>query len=195
MPVLQDPRLEIIAQHLSDGATQTDAYAAAYPNTTRASSAASAARLLADVNKRLAVDSRVAEILREREAARVVALKVEAKKTGLSKAWVLEQLRANYERAMQAEPVMRDGEPTGEYRYEGSVANKALELIGKEFGMFIERRETGQPGDFANMTDDEIDRYIRDRRHLLASGNGDAGARDGGTRAPAKGTNGGSQPH
>lgn len=196
MPVLQDPRLEIIAQHLSDGATQTDAYAAAYPNTTRASSAASAARLMADVNKRLVVDSRVSEILREREAARVVALRVEAKKTGLNKAWVLEQLRTNYERAMQAEPVIREGQPTGEFRYEGSVANKALELIGKELGMFIERRETGQPGDFAHMTDDEIDRYIRERRHLLAApGNGVAGARDGGTRASAKGANGGSQPH
>lgn len=186
MPVLQDPRLEIIAQHLSDGATQTDAYAAAYPNTTRASSAASAARLMADVNKRLVVDSRVSEILREREAARVVALKVEAKKTGLNKAWVLEQLRTNYERAMQAEPVMRDGEPTGEFRYEGSVANKALELIGKELGMFIERRETGQPGEFEAMSNDDLRGFIAEHADLLSGLLGTTGAAGGGgSRAEA----------
>ena len=28
-----------------------------------------------------------------------------------------------------------------EYTYQGSVANKALELLGKEIGMFVERRE------------------------------------------------------
>jgi hypothetical protein len=37
-------------------------------------------------------------------------------------------------------PVLdRDGRPTGEYRYEGQVANKALELLGKEIGMFVDR--------------------------------------------------------
>lgn len=41
---------------------------------------------------------------------------------------------------MQAAPVTdRDGMPTGEYRYDGSVANRALELLGKELGMFIDR--------------------------------------------------------
>jgi len=196
MPVLQDPKQELIAQSLANGSTQTDAYAAAYPNSTKAAAAVSATRMMQDANKRLVIESRVGEILRDREQARIDAAKVTAQKTGLNKAWVLEQLRTNYERAMQAEPVIREGQPTGEFRYEGSVANKALELIGKELGMFIERRETGQPGDFAHMTDDEIDRYIRERRHLLAApGNGVAGARDGGTRASAKGANGGSQPH
>lgn len=40
----------------------------------------------------------------------------------------------------------RDGKPTGEYRYDarrydGGVANRALELLGKEIGMFIARAE------------------------------------------------------
>ena len=34
-----------------------------------------------------------------------------------------------------------EGTETGEYRYEGSVANRALELLGKEFGMFVDRSE------------------------------------------------------
>src|SRR5438876_4609487 len=43
---------------------------------------------------------------------------------------------------MQHQPVTgANGEATGEYRYEGSVANRALELLGKELGMFISRSE------------------------------------------------------
>jgi hypothetical protein len=34
-----------------------------------------------------------------------------------------------------------EGRPTGEYRYGGNVANRALELLGKELGMFIDRSE------------------------------------------------------
>lgn len=61
---------------------------------------------------------------------------------GISIAWVLDGLKSNAERAMQAEPVYdREGEPTGEYRYEGNVANRAYELIGKHLGMFTEQAE------------------------------------------------------
>jgi hypothetical protein len=41
---------------------------------------------------------------------------------------------------MQAEPVRdKDGNPTGEYRYDGAVANKALELLGRHLGMFADK--------------------------------------------------------
>jgi hypothetical protein len=41
----------------------------------------------------------------------------------------------NANRAMQAVPASEGGE----YRYDGAVANRALELLGKEIGMFIDR--------------------------------------------------------
>jgi len=45
---------------------------------------------------------------------------------------------------MQAVPVLdKQGEPTGEYTYQGAVANRALELIGKHLGMFIDRDPRG----------------------------------------------------
>jgi hypothetical protein len=37
---------------------------------------------------------------------------------------------------MTIEPVMKNGKPTGVYTYNGMVANCALELLGKEQGMF-----------------------------------------------------------
>lgn len=65
---------------------------------------------------------------------------VRAAKSELDEAWVLDRLRENCERALQAVPVLdSEGGPTGEYRYEGSVVNRAVELIGKHRGMFAEK--------------------------------------------------------
>ena len=67
-------------------------------------------------------------------------------------------------RALQERPVLdSSGKPTGEYRYDGPTVNRALELIGKEFRMFIDRKEVGQPGEFAhleNMSADELRAFI-----------------------------------
>lgn len=70
---------------------------------------------------------------------------------------------------MEAEAVLdAEGKPTGEYKYNGSVANRALELLGKERGMFIDRKEVGGPGDFAAMSDADLDSFInRETQELL----------------------------
>jgi hypothetical protein len=42
---------------------------------------------------------------------------------------------------MQAVPHLdHEGNPTGVYTYQGNVANKALELLGRELGMFAQRQ-------------------------------------------------------
>lgn len=65
-----------------------------------------------------------------------------AKKAGISRQWVIDKLVENVERSMGEKPVLdREGNETGEYQYDGSVANKALELLGKEIGMFVDRHE------------------------------------------------------
>ena len=56
---------------------------------------------------------------------------------------------------MQAKPVLdANGKPTGMYQYQGNVANRALELVGKEYGMFIEKT-VGLVQDISNMTPEE----------------------------------------
>lgn len=74
-------------------------------------------------------------------AARVEQLLAEkAKRNAIEADWITSKLRENVERAMQAQPVLDNkGEPTGEYRYDGAVANRALELLGKNLGMFTDR--------------------------------------------------------
>ena len=40
----------------------------------------------------------------------------------------------------------RDGEPTGDWQYNGSVANKAIELLGRYVGMWSDDPEGTQRG-------------------------------------------------
>lgn len=81
---------------------------------------------------------------RPKVALMVNELKQEAmEQAKLSKEWVISKLIENAERALQAtEVVGADGRPCGVYKYEGNVANRALELLGKEQGMFKDSPST-----------------------------------------------------
>jgi terminase small subunit-like protein len=160
MRSLNNPKHERFAQELAKGKSASQAYVdAGYSKND-----GNAIRLKG--NER--VQARVKE-LQERVAEKVVA------KTALSKEWVLEKLPENLERALQQRRARNDdGEEVGDFTYQGNVANRALELIGKEIGMFIDRKEVGKPGDFAGMTDDELDAFIASGEN--PSGGGDRGA-------------------
>lgn len=59
---------------------------------------------------------------------------------GVTQEYILEMLTLNVNRALQAEPARdKDGQIVGDYKYEGAVANKALELLGKHAGMFNDK--------------------------------------------------------
>lgn len=158
MPALQNARHERFAQNLAKGMSQDAAYEAAGYKANRGN----ASTLASDQN----VSKRVAE-LSERAADAVV----------LSKSWVIERLIQNVDRAMQVEEIKRGDEGTGEYKYDGSVANKALELLGKEIGMFVDRKEirTGALDDLdaeqRTRLRDAIDRELDARK----GGTGSAG--------------------
>jgi hypothetical protein len=101
---------------------------------------------------------------------------------------VIERLRENVERAMQPQPVLdRAGNPTGSYVYNGAVANRALELLGKELGMFIERRENKIVDEFDSMSDQEIEAWLDEhaeaRVKMLHRASGEV-QRHGGIRTP-----------
>lgn len=58
--------------------------------------------------------------------------------------WVVKNLVENVQRSMQAVAVRdSEGNPI-EYRYNGAVANKALELLGKHLGMFLDKHRIEQ---------------------------------------------------
>jgi hypothetical protein len=57
----------------------------------------------------------------------------------------------------------------GENVYNGTVANTALELLGKELGMFIHRKEVGGPNEFEPMSDEELTAFIEEQTELIQS--------------------------
>lgn len=123
MAALKNQRYELFAQALMKGLPASRAYIEAGYKP----SEGNAARLKANEK----VQERLAE-LRGRAATAAV----------VDKAWVLERLKENVERAMQMEPVRdAEGEPTGVCRYEGNVANGALKLLGLDLGMFTQKVE------------------------------------------------------
>jgi phage terminase small subunit len=77
----------------------------------------------------------------------------------LSAQFVLDSLQKVAERCMTAEPVMAkvDGElvETGEYRFDSSGANRALELLGKHLGLFSESINVKHK--FEDLSDDELE--------------------------------------
>jgi phage terminase small subunit len=132
MPILSNPRHERFAQEFANGVSATEAYERAGFARNRVS----AHRLKQKPN----IGERVSELLKQREHINAQATAKAIEKTALTKEWVIARLIENANRAMQNVPVLdRNGRPTGEYRYEGQVANKALELLGKEIGMFVDR--------------------------------------------------------
>jgi phage terminase small subunit len=90
------------------------------------------------------------ELLKKPEVqeALQVAREEQSRRIKIDADWVIRKLVKNFRRAMQESEVLdRDGKPTGEFRYEGAVANRALELIGKHFGAFPEKVHlTGKDG-------------------------------------------------
>lgn len=65
-----------------------------------------------------------------------------SERTELTQDWVLDRLKEVTERCMQHEAVLdREGNATGEYTFNATGANKAIELIGKHLGMFKDKVE------------------------------------------------------
>jgi phage terminase small subunit len=155
---LQNPRHERFASALAEGKPAYQAYIDA--GFAKAGAAQSASRLLK--SKRAGIRERIAEILVEREQIAGEGTKRAIERTGIDKEWVIERLRENVERAMQVKPVLdRVGNPTGSYVYNGAVANRGLELLGKELGMFIDRRATMEVDDLENLTKEQLIEELR----------------------------------
>jgi len=147
MGILVNARHEHFAHQVAKGEDATAAYIAA--GYSKNGAQPSAARLLS----KAMVSARVEEI-KENIA------KIATEKTAITKAWVLDQLVEIVAMAKAAEPVLdSDGNPIGEYKQNLAAGNKALELIGKEKGMFVERKEI-RTGPLEELRDESLDNII-----------------------------------
>jgi hypothetical protein len=157
---LRNVRHERFAQARAKGASLGDAYLAAGYTTKSARQAGNHGGRLA---RRALVAARIEE-LQERIAERTIA------SAAYDRDYVIRALRENLERALEARPVLdRQGNPTGEYRYDGSVVNRAAELLGVELGMFVRRHATlyGRIEQLESLSDEELRREANAARARL----------------------------
>jgi phage terminase small subunit len=113
------------------------------------------------------------ENLRKPEIQKAIkdAMNQRAERTQLSQDWIIQKLQENVERAMAAVPVLTsDGQHSGVYTYNGAVANKALELLGKHKGMFVDRQLVG--------SDPSVPQVPSVQIYLPDNGRGDYGKQD-----------------
>jgi phage terminase small subunit len=91
------------------------------------------------------------------------ALKLREERTAITADYVLTGLKKVHERCAQEVPVLdREGNPTGEYRFDASGANKALELLGKHLKLFTDKIEARVIRGLEDLTDDEIATLLAD---------------------------------
>lgn len=148
MAVLKNAKHEHFAHLVAKGKEPTAAYVSAgYSNK---GAQQSANRLL----KVAVVQIRIEEL---RQAIEKPAREAAIEKAALEKSWVIQQLMENVSMAKSAEPVLdHEGKPTGEYKQNLAAANRALELLGKELGMFVDRKEVRTGGLLDDMPHDEL---------------------------------------
>lgn len=71
-----------------------------------------------------------------------------AKSTLIDADYVLNKIRETVERCSQGEPVLdREGNETGEWRFDSSGVLKGCELLGKHLGMFKDKEPANDSGD------------------------------------------------
>lgn len=145
MPPLKNLRQETFCQEWVKDHNDARAYqAAGYKCGTYNAQHVGAHNLL----KTTKIKARILELDRPKLEKIKKASEVAAIERLIDRAWVVNTLVQNVDRSMQAEAVYdKDGNPTGVYRYEGGVANRGLELIGKNLGMFT---DPVTPGDTYN---------------------------------------------
>lgn len=164
MPILKNVKHEKFAQNIALGMGVSDAYRDAGGQAKSPRSVSQAASHLRS-NPRVA--ARIEELLEKRRVINEKSTAQAINKMALTKEYVLTRLMENVERSMQSVPATKDGRV---FKYDGSVANRALELLGKELGLFIDRKEVGKPGEFDDLSADALRQIIAERLGMVKPG-------------------------
>ena len=151
MPALTNPRWEKACQLRASGKEVLKSYVeAGYVKNTAAATL---------FFQRPNITARLIELQEQRYGDTHRAREIAIKKVVLEDTWIIERAKYVVELALRGSPIMDNGHPTG--RFDGKTnlraATDALRLCADIKGLRVQKIELGGPGDFARMTDDELD--------------------------------------
>jgi len=149
MAILQNQRWELFAQGIAKGLTQGEEYVqAGYKRSPSAPS-----RLFENVR----IKDRVQELI-GRQAINVV----------VNKQYLMEAAIENLEKALGRKPVKVGKNGTEIFVYRGDVANRVLQMLGPDVGLFVERKEFKHSlGEFDKYTDLELVQMLSQEAQAL----------------------------
>lgn len=153
MPALKNTRYEAMAHALAAGKQQVEAYAiAGFRGTARSAPT--------QIANRPEVKARVQEIIATEHQREVRSNERAIERAAIDKEWIVSRAKYIVEFGIRGRPLLDDkGNDTGKYAVKPNLdaAGKSLTLLARMGGYLIERIEHGAPGDFARLTDEELD--------------------------------------
>ena len=157
MPTLRLRRQEEFSQLVAAGLPAKQAYVQAYACKTEGTARTNSSRLLTVTEVR----ERINELQAQKQEKLLAETRAIAAREKLSREYVISSLRRVADDSMSLIPILdRKGALIGKSMADPQAANRALELLGKELGMFVDRSEFGRPGEFerlSRMTEAELD--------------------------------------
>lgn len=152
MPALKNTRYEAMAHALAAGKQQVEAYAiAGFRGTARSAPT--------QIANRPEVKARVQEIIATEHQREVRSNERAIERAAIDKEWIVSRAKYIVEFGIRGRPLLDDkGNDTGKYAVKPNLdaAGKSLTLLARMGGYLIERIEHGAPGDFARLTDEEL---------------------------------------
>jgi hypothetical protein len=163
MPILKKAKYEMFAQELAKGHSAAEAYIAAGYRPSHSNAG--------NLRNKKEIMGRVSELLAERERIHGQSTAKAIQKAQLTKEWVITHLMENALQSLGKAPVKVQQDEAGRsleiFERNPAAANRALELLGRELNMFIERHEVGDPGEWARMADDDLDKALQEQAKAL----------------------------
>lgn len=111
------------------------------------------------VANRADVKARVQEIIATQHRKEIQSNERAIEKASIDKGWIVERLKYTAEFGLRGRPLLDNtGRDTGRWSVKPDLraATGALRTLAQMGGHLIERYEFGAPGDFARLTDDEL---------------------------------------
>jgi hypothetical protein len=118
--------------------------------------------------KRHDIASRVTEIIADKYEDQRKAREIATKEAGIDEAWIVKRLKYLADISLQGRPIKdAQGNVTGMTKPDGPTAIKCLTLAAQMRGLLIQKHEIGAPGDFARMSDEELDSALLEQARGL----------------------------